>query len=596
MARMSQHALLTAATVALSLTGFGGAALEQLAFTVTGGGKALEGDLRDASGLIAAQKSDRTAALGLFTDARAEYGRLLSALYAAGHYGPVIHVLIDGREAADIAPLDAPAVIGKIVVTVDPGPLFVFSRAAIGPLGERTVLPEGYAKGQVAKAQVIKDAVQAGVDGWRALGFAKATVSGQDLTADHGAALLSAAVELAPGPRLRFGPLTVNGAERMRVERVVAIAGLPEGKQFSPADAARAAERLRRSGVFSSVTLTEDDLITAPDLLGFTADLVEMRTRRYTFGAEISSADGAVISGSWLHRNLFGGAERFEVTGEIAGIEAQTGGADYTLGFTLDRPATPGPDTVLNLGASVSQINDADTTARLATVSAGLTQYFTSNLTGRAALAFSASQGRDAAGPYAYRSLNLPLGATWDRRDSKTDPTKLFYIDVSAKPFVGFGATDNGARLAFDARAYRALGDRFVLAARVQGGAVLGADILDTPRGDLFYSGGGGSVRGQPYQSLGAVVDDGGTAVRIGGNQYLGASLEGRVKLGDRLGLVGFVDMGLVGVQGAGSDWHAGAGLGVRYATGVGPVRLDVALPLGDGKGAQVYVGLGQSF
>ena len=113
MARMSQHALLTAATVALSLTGFGGAALEQLAFTVTGGGKSLEGDLRDASGLIAAQKSDRTAALGLFTDARAEYGRLLSALYAAGHYGPVIHVLIDGREAADIAPLDAPAVIGK---------------------------------------------------------------------------------------------------------------------------------------------------------------------------------------------------------------------------------------------------------------------------------------------------------------------------------------------------------------------------------------------------------------------------------------------------------------------------------------------------
>ena len=211
-------------------------------------------------------------------------------------------------------------------------------------------------------------------------------------------------------------------------------------------------------------------------------------------------------------------------------------------------------------------------------------------------MAFSASQGRDAAGDYAYRSLDLPLGVIWDRRDSKTDPTKLFYLDVSAKPFFGFGNTDNGARLSFDARGYKALGDRVVLAARLQGGAVLGADILDTPRGDLFYSGGGGTVRGQPYQSLGVTVDDGGTAVNIGGNQFLGASLEARVKVSDKFGLVGFVDMGLVGVQGAGHDWHAGAGIGVRYATGVGPVRLDVALPVGDGKSAQVYVGLGQSF
>ena len=72
--------------------------------------------------------------------------------------------------------------------------------------------------------------------------------------------------------------------------------------------------------------------------------------------------------------------------------------------------------------------------------------------------------------------------------------------------------------------------------------------------------------------------------------------MEARVKVSDKFGLVGFVDMGLVGVQGAGHDWHAGAGIGVRYATGVGPVRLDVALPVGDGKSAQVYVGLGQSF
>ena len=125
---------------------------------------------------------------------------------------------------------------------------------------------------------------------------------------------------------------------------------------------------------------------------------------------------------------------------------------------------------------------------------------------------------------------------------------------------------------------------------------MLGADILATPRDDLFYSGGGGTVRGQAYQSLGVTVDDGGTPVTIGGNQFVAGSVEARVKVTTKIGIVGFADIGLVGVAGGDSNWQAGAGLGVRYATGVGPVRLDLALPVHSGHGLQVYVGLGQAF
>ena len=88
-----------------------GQALDGVTFTVAGGDKTLTRDLRAASGLVGAGKDK--VALELFADARAEYGKLLSALYAAGHYGPVIHVLIDGREADSIAPLDAPKAIGR---------------------------------------------------------------------------------------------------------------------------------------------------------------------------------------------------------------------------------------------------------------------------------------------------------------------------------------------------------------------------------------------------------------------------------------------------------------------------------------------------
>lgn len=598
MAALYRHANIATVALALCLVGYTGHALDRMEFSVTGGDRAMTRDLRAASGLLAAEKDGRTAALDLFTDARAEYGRLLAALYAKGRYGPEIHVLIDGREAADIAPLDAPAAIGEIIVTVDLGPSFTFSRAVVAPLPAHTELPEGFVVGQLAGSEVIKEVVQTAIEGWRNQGHAKAGVGRQVLVADHDTSTLSAAFEMVPGPRLRFGPLAIRGTERLGLRRAVAIAGLPAGAQFDPRQVDRAAERLRRSGVFSSVTMSEDEVITAPDLLGISADLVEARLRRYAFGAEVASDDGVVLSGGWLHRNLFGGAERLEITGEIAGIATLSGGADYRLGITLDRPATPGPDTVLNLGLALAQINDADWTSEIVDISAGFTRYFGNTLIAHAALNHSMQTGRDAAGNFAHRTLELPIGLTWDRRDSKAEPTRLFYIDVGAKPFFGLGHTDNGARLSFDVRGYHSLGpdSRMVLAARLQGGAVLGADILDTPRDDLFFSGGGGTVRGQAYQSLGVTVDDAGTAVTMGGNRFLAGSLEARVRVSARLGVVGFFDTGLVG-NGKASARQSGAGVGARFATGVGPIRLDLAVPVqGGGRGVQLYVGLGHAF
>ena len=578
-----------------------GRAFDAVEFKVTGADKTLTADLRAASGLVGAAKDKP--ALDLFADARAEYGRLLSALYTSGHYGPVIHVLIDGREASSIAPLDAPPTIGHITVTVDPGPVFVFSRAQIAPLAPKTVLPEAFVVGNPAGSGLIKGAVQAGLDGWRAQGNAKVDVAAQDLTADHRTSTLSAAIQLTPGPVLRFGDLVVKGAARMPADRVAKIAGLPTGKRFDPAEEARVAERLRRSGVFSSVTLTEADTITAPDRLGLTVDLIEAPLRRYTFGAEVATTDGLSLNGSWLHRNLLGGGERLQITGAVSNLAAQASGRDYALGATLDRPATPDADTTLNLFANLGRKDDADFTANTLSTGLGFTHYFSEAVSAHVALSYNASVGNDIAGDFTYRSLDLPIGATWDRRDSKTDATRNFYIDANVKPFFGFGTTDNGVRLNFDGRAYKSLGARngLVLAVRLQGGAILGASALGTPRTDLFYSGGGGTVRGQPYQSLGVTVDDAGTPINIGGTTFLATSLEARVRVTPSIGVVGFVDVGAVGlgsITGANSGWQAGVGLGLRYATAVGPIRLDVAVPVhGDaGSGVQLYVGLGQTF
>lgn len=579
-------------------------ALDAIDFKTPGASEDLQDDLRSASLLLAAQRDKITDAQDLLASARAEYSRLLGALYARGHYSGVIRVLIDGREAASIAPLDAPSQISRIEIIVEPGPAFAFSRASVAPLAPGTGLPKGFAVGQPAGSGLIREAVAVGVDGWRAVGHAKAGVASQDLSANHADNTLSASVKLNPGQKLRFGRLAITGQERMREQRIRKIAGLPEGEVFSPLELARATERLRRTGIFRSVSLAEDENITPPDLLGITATLAEEKLRRYSFGAEIASFDGLNLSGSWLHRNLLGGGERLEVTGDITNIGAQASGVDYTLGVTIDRPATLTPDTSARFHFEIARLDEQDFSANTLSTGLGFSHIFNEQLSGRVGLDFEYSEGQDAARDFLYRNLSLPIGVLWDKRDSKTDATRGFYIEAEAKPFLGFGTTDSGARLTFDTRAYRGFGEAngVVIAGRLQGGAILGSSLLGTPRDFLFYTGGGGTVRGQPYQSLGVnVLRIGLTDVQTGGTYFLAGSAEVRAKVSDKIGVVGFIDVGQVSVGGftdTFSNFHAGAGLGLRYDTGFGPIRLDVAAPVGGttGEGMQIYVGIGQSF
>lgn len=595
-----RHLARTAALAALCA--HPAAALERIDFATPNAPKEVAEALRNASLLLTSERDKQTNPQDLFAAAQADYAQLLNTLYAEGYYSGVIHIRLDGREAASIAPLDAPRRIDVISVTVEPGPAFRFSRAAIAPLARGTTLPDGFRTGEIARSGTIRAAATAGVEGWRDRGHAKARVAGQDITANHRNALLSAAIALDAGPRLRFGPLIVKGNDRMREARIRAIAGLPTGETFSPEALDLAATRLRRTGVFKSGTLAEADTITAPDLLPITATVVEEKPRRYSFGAEIASLDGVTISGSWMHRNLLGGAERLKLYGEIANLGAQSSGTDYTLGVTLDRPATFTPDTTVGIIAEVSHVDDTDYTADLGSFGLTATQIFSTELTARTGLTYNFSKGRDKVSDFNFRNLSLPLGVTWDRRDDPTDATRGFYIDAEAKPFLGFGTTDSGIRLTWDARTYHSFGSRLTLAARLQGGMVYGASLLATPRDELFYSGGGGTVRGQPYQSLGVnVLRINNQTSRIGGSYYLGSQIEARVGVTNKIGLVGFYDFGQIGIDGFFSDQsrnHSGAGLGLRYDTGFGPIRLDIAKPVGGdtGEGVQIYVGIGQAF
>ncbi len=581
------------------------AAADEITFLAPGAPRDLEQALRAASPLLLAEREDWTEAQDYFAAARAEYAALLAALYARGHYAPVITVSLDGREAASIAPLDAPATIRSVVVTVQPGPVFAFSRAEVAPLAPDTTLPEDFAVGQPAGTRVIRDAAKAGVDGWRDVGHAKAQVGDQRLIVEHRRNTLAARIGLQPGPQLRFGTLTIQGEGRMREDRIRAIAGFPSGQVFSPDALRRSAERLRRTGVFRSVSLAEAEMPGADGTLDITATVVEDLPRRFGLGGEVSTLDGLDVTAFWMHRNLFGGAERLRFDAEVRNIGATENGIDYLLGVTLERPATFTPDTLLGLGAVLEQLDEQDQTIDLATLGITATQFVSDRLTLRGGFQLRAQRVTDLTGETNFYNVAFPLGGTYDGRDDKFNATRGYFVTGELAPFLGWNGTGSGGRLTLDARAYKGFGERrpLVLAGRVQMGSVFGASLEETPRDYLFYSGGGGTVRGFPYQSLGVFVIS--PDQLTGGTRFLAASVEVRASITDRIGIVGFYDVGSVGVTDFVGDpqggWQAGAGIGLRYQTALGPIRVDLAVPVQGSDGqdddnVQLYVGLGQAF
>ena len=579
-------------------------ALERVILTAPGADEALLDRLRAASLTLAAERDRTTDSQTIFAAARADYARLIGTLYAEGHYSGVITIRIDGREAAAIAPLDMPETIGAVEIAVTPGPLFHFSRARMRPYARGTKLPPAYGDTKPAYSTAIVDAADAGVAGWRAIGHAKARVTGQSIVADHATRAISAEILLEPGPEVRFGTLRISGYERMRLERILKIAGYPTGEVFDPAKLDKVATRLRRTGVFRTVALTEAETLGPGNTLDVDLVLDEEKLRRFGFGAEVASSEGLNLSGYWLHRNLFGGAERLRADVAVTQIGGQGTEIGYDLGVRIDRPATPVTDATAFVAVRASREDVLDQTVERQELSFGLGRQFGDHLSAEAGIRYFAESVSDAAGSTDYRVLALPVRLTWDSRDDPADARRGIYLDTELTPFSGFAAAQSGGQVKADARAYRGFGtdDRFVLAGRVQVGTVIGPDLPHTPTEFRFWSGGGGTVRGQPYQSLGVpLARSAALSVQTGGLSFAGASAEFRATITERIGAVAFYDVGFISIDelfGGASQWHSGAGLGLRYDTGIGPIRLDLAMPVAGatGDGVQIYVGIGQAF
>ena len=584
-----------------------------------------DGSLKDALNTASSLVSDAgdpvSGSLGLLSKAKTDRKRLVAALFENARYDGLVDIFIEGRDITTLQP-DASFTARPVPVTirVRPGPKYTLGRVAVNTRGV-AVDPAEYGLkvgGEAGSAKVL-DAEAKMFNKLREAGHPFVAVTNRDIIADAANDRLEYQADVDAGPRVAFGDVWVDGAKDVDPGFIAYMTGIEAGKVFSPQELADARARLLKLGVFSSVTVKEAKGQAADGTLPVQVEVGERKFGYYGAGATYSNTDGAGANGYVGYRNLFGRAEslRFDAAVSRIGAAAVTGearetsGIDYSSSLVFKKPGVLGPDSVyigsLEIKSEQPLAYDRTSYAATSGVEYDIDKQQTVNVTLRAEY----EQISDYLGDRDYFITSVPITYTYDGRNNELNPTDGFYFQALAEPSYGFNTSTPFLKTKLDGRAYLSLteSDRLILASRLGYGTIFGADLLDIPNDRRFYAGGGGSVRGYEYQSVGpyfpSTAGPGNNAVftdtPTGGLSLFDGAVEARIGITENIQIVPFLDFGTVSDKLVPdfSNFKLGAGIGARYLTSFGPIRIDVGIPLDPGPrdaGYQIYAGIGQAF
>ena len=565
----------------------------------------LEGKMKDASQLAQLAKEPPDSLLALERRARADTESALKLLHSQCYY--------DGKASFSLDEAVSPV---RVTLLLEPGPRYSLGRADVrydpapevpvsfknrsretGFWGlERETLPPpsfppvlpGVTVGRPVTADAMLAAVEALPERLRREGYPLAKVADARYSLNHEARTLK---EVNAEYLQRLTPWT-PGEEPWDSELLEDYANTLRGLGlFRSVEAAPAEADLEKSGGEGGAAVLPADITVA-----------EAPFRSISGSARYDTDTGLGLEGAWEHRNLFHNGEKLTVTAplatEIQGIKA-----------AFEKPAFLVREQRLLASASALREDTSAYRKMAGNASAGLDRRLARQWWGGISLFVESGSLKDnenSEHPYGVVSPRANLRR--DSRNNVLNPSSGSEVEIKLTPFTGFYQESFSAMAGSVAASvyYAPLrdkagrpDDRLVLAGRVEGGAMAGSALRNIPSSMRYYAGGAGSVRGYAYQALGPRDNEDDP---LGGRSYQIVNLEARFKITENIGLVPFLDGGMVYTDEfpriiGDMDW--GAGLGLRYYTPIGPVRLDVAAPLrridGDPP-VQVYISIGQSF
>ncbi len=581
------------------------------------GDPALDSALHDSSNLVALGPRAPVGPFALVTRARDDEARLKTALGSFGHYDGAVAVRILGRPLDDPglpAALDAARGPVEVAIAVTPGPTYQLGALSLtGPTDPATLATARAALGLEPGAPVrAADVLAAGarmLDTLRENGHALAKVGDPVATLRPAAHTLDVAWTLDAGPRVDLGPIAVNGLERVDERYVRRRLTIHQGDPYDPRTIEAARQDLASQGVFATVRARAAEKLDPAGQLPIVLDLTEAKRHVVGFTASYSTDLGASAGVTFTHRNLFGQAERLDLGAavtELGGSASRGQGYNVTAALTKPDLFRRNQSVTVNVQAIKENLDAYNRTAFLAGVQG--TRKLTDTISITAGVQAQQSRITQEGTTRDYTLVGLPLGLRYDSTGPQGlfEPTHGVKASATVTPTASLSTGSDFALIQLNGSTYLDPGawlggaeGRSIVALRAVLGSIQGATTFQVPPDERLYAGGSGTVRGYKYQYVGPrfAADKRPT----GGTSLGAATVEYRQRIRDSFGAVAFVDAGQVGTGSSpfSGQLHLGAGVGARYYTPIGPIRLDFAIPLNKQPGDdsfELYIGIGQAF
>lgn len=577
-----------------------------LAYAVVAYGPRIEGVedsklmsmLRDLSQLFSLKDKPPDTVIGLHQRARADLDRLKPAMQGAGYWEAELDYTID----ENAQPVTA-------TITVRPGPLYRLAKVelktptgSVPPaLADPSPAALGLKIGGPALTEAVVNAEAIIAEQYANEGRPFAKVVDREVVIDRATKEMMVTYTVDAGPRVRFGPHAISGLEHLDADYVQRRVKWHAGDVYD----ARLVERTRRalvdSGLFSSVRIDTAPAQADDEPVPLTITVVERVRRSIGAGLDYDTTQGIGGSAFWEHRNFLGGGENLRFQGDVAQQR-------FAALARFRNPDVLRTDQDFVAEAELSDDLPDPYESRKLRLFSGLERNLQPQLSVSAGLQFEAAEVTqkalfdDVPSEIEYTLLGFPVSARFDQTDSKLDPTRGHRESFTVTPYTSVSGTDLAfVSLAGRASAYQSLdpNSRYILAGFAGLGFILGESTNRLPADKRLYAGGGGSVRGFGYQRAGPLANG---DLPTGGVSSIDLGVELRMKLTETIGIVPFFDAGSAyrsTVPNPGSDMFYGAGIGVRYYTPIGPLRLDVAFPLNkrsEDSPFQLYISIGHAF